>query len=111
MNKTIEKNGKELRYGYTTGSCATAATKAALLMFLKQEKQDSVEIHTPKGWTLDLRVYDQDYDQEAASCAVIKDSGDDPDVTNGIKVFFPDHPLRSARHSLSCRRRRRAGDG
>ncbi|PKK87542.1 MAG: cobalt-precorrin-5B (C(1))-methyltransferase, partial [Candidatus Wallbacteria bacterium HGW-Wallbacteria-1] len=44
LDKTIEKNGKTLRYGYTTGSCATAATKAALLMFLNQQKWETVEI-------------------------------------------------------------------
>ncbi len=87
MDKTIEKNGKVLRYGYTTGSCATAATKAALLMFLKQEKQEEVEIATPKGWTLNLRVHDQLYDDKGASCAVVKDAGDDPDITNGLKIF------------------------
>lgn len=87
MDKTIEKNGKELRYGYTSGSCATAATKAALLMFLRQEKQERVEILTPKGWALDLKVYDQAYDKNQASCSVIKDSGDDPDITNGLKIF------------------------
>lgn len=92
LDRTIEKNGKELRYGYTTGSCATAATKAALLMFLKQKKQESVLIKTPKGWDLDLLIHDQTYDSQGASCSVIKDSGDDPDVTNGVKVFSRVYP-------------------
>lgn len=87
FNKTIEKNGKVLRYGYTTGSCATAATKAALLMYLHQQLQDTVEIMTPKGWALDLILHDQVFSEKEASCSVIKDSGDDPDVTNGIKIF------------------------
>jgi cobalt-precorrin-5B (C1)-methyltransferase len=87
LNKTIEKNGKTLRYGYTTGSCATAATKAALLMFLNQQKWETIEISTPKGWTLDLVLHDQTFSENEASCSVIKDSGDDPDVTNGVKVF------------------------
>lgn len=93
ITKTIEKNGKVLRYGYTTGSCATAATKAALLMFLKQEKLEEIEIATPKGWRLDLQVHDQAYDQSGASCSVIKDSGDDPDITNGVKIFAKIKPL------------------
>jgi cobalt-precorrin-5B (C1)-methyltransferase len=87
LDRTIEKNGKELRYGYTTGSCATAATKAALLMFINQKKQESVLIKTPKGWDLDLLIHDQTYNSQGASCSVIKDSGDDPDVTNGVKIF------------------------
>ena len=87
FNKTVEKNGKIMRYGYTTGSCATAATKAALLMFLNQQKWDTVEISTPKGWELDLVLHDQLFSDHEASCSVVKDSGDDPDVTNGVKVF------------------------
>jgi cobalt-precorrin-5B (C1)-methyltransferase len=87
LNRTIEKDGKELRYGYTTGSCAAAATKAALLMYLNQKKLETIEISTPKGWPLDLILHDQAFDQQEASCSVIKDSGDDPDVTNGVKVF------------------------
>ncbi|MBC3795970.1 cobalt-precorrin-5B (C(1))-methyltransferase CbiD [Acetobacterium tundrae] len=87
LNKTIEKNGKELRYGYTTGSCATAATKAALLMYLNQKKVATVKIDTPKGWPLELILHDQVFSEKEASCSVVKDSGDDPDVTNGVKVF------------------------
>lgn len=94
MDKTIEKNGKVLRYGYTTGSCATAATKAALLMFLRQEKQEEVAISTPKGWALNLRVHDQTYDDKGASCAVVKDAGDDPDITNGLKIFSKISPTK-----------------
>ncbi|UYO63338.1 cobalt-precorrin-5B (C(1))-methyltransferase CbiD [Acetobacterium wieringae] len=87
FNKTVEKNGKIMRYGYTTGSCATAATKAALLMFLNQQKWDTVKINTPKGWPLDLVLHDQTFSEYEASCSVVKDAGDDPDVTNGIKIF------------------------
>lgn len=87
LDRTIEKDGKELRYGYTTGSCAAAATKAALLMYLNQKKLETIEINTPKGWTLDLILHDQAFDQKQASCSVVKDGGDDPDVTHGAKVF------------------------
>jgi len=87
LNKTIEKNGKELRYGYTTGSCATATTKAALEMYLTQKKFETIKIDTPKGWPLDLVLHDQQFSENEASCSVIKDAGDDPDITNGIKIF------------------------
>jgi len=87
LNKTIEKNGKQLRYGYTTGSCAAAGTKAALEMYLTQEILESVNIDTPKGWPLDLVLHDQQFSESEASCSVIKDAGDDPDITNGIKIF------------------------
>lgn len=92
FNKTIEKNGKQLRYGYTTGSCAAAATKAALEMYLTQEKRESITIDTPKGWPLDLVLHDQEFWADGASCAVIKDAGDDPDITNGIKIFSKIRP-------------------
>lgn len=94
LNKTIEKNGKQLRYGYTTGSCAAAGTKAALEMYLSQEIRLSINIDTPKGWPLDLVLHDQQFSQNEASCSVIKDAGDDPDITNGIKIFskiMPSH--------------------
>jgi cobalt-precorrin-5B (C1)-methyltransferase len=94
LNKTIEKDGKALRYGYTTGSCATAATKGALLMYLNQRKWETVEIGTPKGWVLDLMLHDQSFSESEASCSVIKDAGDDPDVTNGIKIFSKITPLK-----------------
>jgi cobalt-precorrin-5B (C1)-methyltransferase len=87
LNKTIEKNGKKLRYGYTTGSCATAGTKAALEMYLSQEIKESIMIDTPKGWSLDLMIHDTVFNENEASCSVIKDAGDDPDITHGIKIF------------------------
>ncbi|MBK5243427.1 MAG: cobalamin biosynthesis protein CbiD [Eubacteriaceae bacterium] len=87
LNKTIEKNGKQLRYGYTTGSCAAAGTKAALEMYLSQESRSTINIDTPKGWPLDLVLHDQQFSENEASCSVIKDAGDDPDITNGIKIF------------------------
>ena len=79
--------GKFLRRGYTTGSCAAAAAKAAAIMLLKQENCDSIVLTTPKGITLTLDVCDAKYMLEVASCAVQKDSGDDPDITNGVFVY------------------------
>ncbi len=87
INRFINKGGKRLRYGYTTGSCATAAAKAATIMLITQKPLNSVEINTPKGWVLNLNIHDIELHEQYVSCAVIKDSGDDPDVTNGIKVF------------------------
>ncbi|MGL4607550.1 MAG: cobalt-precorrin-5B (C(1))-methyltransferase CbiD [Eubacteriaceae bacterium] len=86
LKRTIEKKGKTLRYGYTTGSCATGATKAALEMFLSKEKIETINIDTPKGWPLHLVLHDQKITETGASCSIIKDAGDDPDITNGIKI-------------------------
>lgn len=83
----VVKDGKELRCGYTTGSCATAAAKAAALMLESGEKIDYVEIDTPAGVRLRLEVNDWKIEKDQASCSIIKDAGDDPDNTDGIKIF------------------------
>ena len=76
-----------MRFGYTTGTCAAAASKAAARMLLTGEKIDFVELTTPKGITLNLEVVDIVMTPGYVSCAIIKDAGDDPDVTDGIKVY------------------------
>lgn len=87
--KDLLKNvgGKLLRYGYTTGSCAAGACKAAAQMLLSGEKISQVSLATPKGIPLSLEVLDAHTRENFASCAICKDSGDDPDVTNGILVY------------------------
>lgn len=86
-DRYVVKGGKKLRYGYTTGSCATAATKASLIMALGQKTIKEVEINTPKGWLLTLNVLKAEIDINTAKSAIIKDSGDDPDITNGTLIF------------------------
>lgn len=83
----VVKDGEELRCGYTTGSCATAAAKASAIMLEKQEEISYVEIDTPAGIRLKLEVNDAKIDYDRASCSIIKDAGDDPDNTDGIKIF------------------------
>ena len=79
--------GKNLRCGYTTGSCAAAAAKAATTMLLTGERVDSIRIDTPKGIVLNLEPLVVEQTADYVSCAIRKDSGDDPDDTNGILVF------------------------
>lgn len=81
------KNNKKLRYGYTTGSCAAAASKAAAIMLFRKCEMKTISIMTPKGIRLDLEVQDIKIEDSYVSCAIQKDSGDDPDVTNGILVY------------------------
>lgn len=85
----VEANGKRLRCGYTTGSCAAAASKAATMMLYDKEKTpiDKVKIDTPKGIELNLEVHDITFGEDYVECAIIKDGGDDIDATNGIKIF------------------------
>ena len=79
-------NQKLLRCGYTTGTCAAAASKAAVAMLFKQESMDSVAITTPNQTDLIIDVLNPQFNDNVASCSIEKDGGDDPDITNGILV-------------------------
>ena len=87
MESFITKDGKRLRRGYTTGSCAAAAAKSAAVMLLAGRRLDSVHLVTPFGIELDLPLQDIVTDEKYVSCGIVKDSGDDPDVTDGITVY------------------------
>ncbi len=87
LDMYVVKDGKNLRCGYTTGSCAAGAAKAAATMLESQSRVDYIEIDTPAGVRLKLEVHDQDIQENKASCSIIKDAGDDPDATDGIKIF------------------------
>ncbi|MCR4823462.1 MAG: cobalt-precorrin-5B (C(1))-methyltransferase CbiD, partial [Treponema sp.] len=73
--------------GFTTGTCAAAASIAAARMLLSQELVSYVILTTPKGIKVCLEIENQSFSKEEASCSVKKFSGNDPDVTNGIQVF------------------------
>ena len=83
----VVSQGKLMRRGYTTGSCAAAASKAASVMLLSGEETDSIKLDTPKGITLTLDVLDILRGPGFARCAIRKDSGDDPDDTNGTLIY------------------------
>lgn len=86
-NSEVWVEQKKMRTGYTTGSCAAAAAKAAVCMLLSGEVIQQVRLMTPKGVELDLEVEQIERRQHGVRCAVRKDSGDDPDVTKGIYVY------------------------
>lgn len=77
---------KELRKGFTTGSCGAAAAKAALYMLLTGSVKDEIEIITPGGAVFRTEVKDIFREGNRVRCAVVKDGGDDPDVTTGLHV-------------------------
>ncbi len=81
------KNNRKMRFGYTTGSCAAGAAKAAVSMLLKGGTVKTVELMTPKGILLNLEILHIEKGIGQVSCAVKKFAGDDPDVTDGIEVF------------------------
>lgn len=83
----VVRNQKKLRFGYTTGSCAAGAARGAAELLLGEDEIEEAELMTPKGILLHLELLDIKRDENAASCAVRKDAGDDPDTTNGILVY------------------------
>lgn len=89
MESYVDVNHKRLRRGFTTGTCAAAAAcgAAQLLLSEEQTKPCEISILTPKGITVNLPVEEIRMESEAAICSVRKDSGDDPDVTNGALVY------------------------
>lgn len=86
-NHYIVKNNKRLRLGYTTGSCAAAAAKAATIMLLQSKDVKMIDLMTPKGIRLHLQIKDIKRTKAFASCAIQKDAGDDPDVTDKALVY------------------------
>ena len=89
LRKQIERLLPEffpLHHGYTTGACATAAAKAALTALLSKEEQTAASITLPSGEIIILPVAATEWDGDSATCSVIKDAGDDPDVTNGSTI-------------------------
>jgi cobalt-precorrin-5B (C1)-methyltransferase len=77
-----------LRSGFTTGSCATVTSLAAARLLLLGEPSDALTIDLPKGGkTLLLRLERCERTDTGAIASIIKDAGDDPDVTHGARVF------------------------
>lgn len=76
-----------MRYGFTTGSCAAAAAKAAAYMLLTGKRKTQMTIETPKGIPYHAGIEEIQILEERVSCAVRKDGGDDPDITTGTLIF------------------------
>ena len=83
----IIKDHKRLRFGYTTGSCAAAAAQAAAKLLFSGEIPAAVRLATPKGLVLFLEPVEAAREENGAQCAIRKDAGDDPDVTDGLLIF------------------------
>ena len=85
--KYVVKGGKELKIGYTTGSCASAASTASAMALLTGKRVDSVKITLPANVEVIFNVEDQRINGHDVSSAVRKDGGDDPDATHGMLIY------------------------
>ena len=82
-----EKSKEKLRTGFTTGTCATASSKAAVLAIINQKTISDVDVILPKRDRINIKINSCEFTNEDAKCSVIKDGGDDPDVTHGAEIF------------------------
>lgn len=87
MEQYIYKDQRKLRLGYTTGTCAAAAVKAAAQMLLGGVRTEQIEVVTPKGISLKLQIEQITISEDQVQCAVRKDAGDDHDVTDGAYIY------------------------
>ena len=84
--KTVIKGQQELRCGYTTGTCAAAAAKAAAVTLLSGEICRDVSLQLPGGEHIILETEFLECSENCVKCGMIKDAGDDPDITNGLLI-------------------------
>ena len=82
----INQDAKKLRTGFTTGTCATAASKAGILSIINQKKYEEIDVILPKGNPVQIKIENCEFRNDSAKCTVIKDGGDDPDVTHGAEI-------------------------
>ena len=83
----MEQGKDDVRFGFTTGSCAAAAAKAATYALLTGREKREITIETPRGIPYHAKLVEISREETKVRCAVIKDGGSDPDVTTGCHVF------------------------
>lgn len=83
----IIMNKDNMRIGFTTGSCATAAAKAATIMLLSGSEKNYISIMTPKGIPYEAKLVNVKHNVDSVCCGVVKDGGDDPDITSGMVIY------------------------
>ena len=83
----MKESKEKLRTGFTTGTCAAACSKAAFLALAKQERVSEVDVKLPKSESIKIKIESCQFDKTWGRCSVIKDAGDDPDVTHGTEII------------------------
>lgn len=86
MEEFVYVDGKKYKKGYTTGSCATAATKASLLSLLTGKKFSKIKILTPRNIELEIPIDSQTIERDFIISTVVKDGGDDIDATHMMEI-------------------------
>ena len=86
LRKSILKKEGELRSGYTTGTCVTAAVKACFMAIAERAFPKSVDVFLPDGEQTRFLIFSESLSEKSAACTVIKNGGDDPDVTHGKEI-------------------------
>jgi len=81
-----EKTKGKLRTGFTTGTSATAGAVAAILSIMNQKKIDFVDVTLPNKSQIRIKIENCEFSKSNATCVVVKDGGDDPDVTHGAEI-------------------------
>jgi len=81
-----EKPKGNLRTGFTTGTSAAAASIACILSIINQKKTELVDVLLPKKSRITININSCEFEKNKARCSVIKDAGDDPDVTHGAEI-------------------------
>ena len=89
-----------MRYGFTTGSCSAAAAKAATYMLLSGRRKEKIIITTPKGIDFNADIIDISIKENCVSCGVVKDGGDDPDITTGAVVYATVRAIPDSRNEV-----------
>lgn len=87
MEEYVYIDGKKYKRGYTTGSCAIAAAKAASYMLLTKFPIEVINIDTPKGIPLNLKVENINIQDDYVECSIRKDGGDDIDATHNMHIY------------------------
>lgn len=91
----IDQGGKQLRLGFTTGTCAALASAGAARLLLTGKAPETVRLVTPKGIPVEVELEDCKIECGTARCAVRKDAGDDMDVTDGMRIYAAVCPSQS----------------
>ncbi|MDD2494341.1 MAG: cobalt-precorrin-5B (C(1))-methyltransferase CbiD [Tissierellia bacterium] len=87
MERYMVKNGKKLRCGFTTGTCAAAAATAGVLMLFTGKAVENISVKLPRGEILIINIREPSFNTHGVRCCVQKDSGDDHDSTDGILIY------------------------